>query len=79
MTGPGYFISTFPSASLEVAIGQIKGKFYKRNRRREFLDYALKGQSFQSVKELMIAIESYMEVYNEAAHPFEWTKEKVIL
>ena len=39
--------------------------------------YALKGKSFQSVKELIAAIKSYMEVYNEVPHPFEWTKEKV--
>jgi len=127
-------------AALEIATGQVKGKFYKRKRRREFLDfmnevitgyeaeqpihvvldnlsthkpkhdkwlqrhknvhfyytpthaswlnmveiwfsllsrYALKGRSFQSVKELMTAIENYMEVYNESSHPFEWTKEKV--
>ncbi|HXD78612.1 MAG TPA: IS630 family transposase [Puia sp.] len=127
-------------AALEVATGLVKGKFYKRKRRREFLDFmnevvanypkgqqlhvvldnlsthkprndkwlqrhknvhfyytpthaswlnmveiwfsllsrhALKGQSFQSVKELVRAIETYMEVYNEAPHPFEWTKEKV--
>ncbi len=127
-------------AALEIASGQIKGKLYKRKRRREFLDFmnevvqgyemnqqihvildnfsthkpkndkwvqrhknvhfyytpthaswlnmieiwfsllsrhALKGRSFNNVKELITGIRDYMEVYHESAHPFEWTKEKV--
>jgi hypothetical protein len=38
---------------------------------------ALKGRSFQNVKELITAIETYLEVYNQAPHHFKWTKEKV--
>jgi len=110
-------------AALEVASGEIKGKFYKRKADQPIhvvLDnlrthkpkhdkwlqrhknvhfyytpthaswlnmaeiwfsllsrHALKGRSFQSVKELIAAIQSYIEVYNDTPHPFEWTKEKV--
>ena len=38
---------------------------------------ALKGASFKSVKELVVAIEKFLAVYNESAAPFEWTKVRV--
>jgi transposase len=128
-------------AALEVATGQVKGKLYKRKRRREFLDFmndlvasypadqqlhvvldnftthkpkndkwlqrhknvhfhytpthaswlnmveiwfsllsrhALKNKSHDDVKALVRTIQEYIEVYNETAHPFEWTKENVV-
>jgi len=39
---------------------------------------ALKGASFRSVKQLVDAIENFLQAYNETASPFEWTKIRVI-
>jgi len=39
--------------------------------------YALKGASFTSTKEVMEAIDRFIDAYNPTAHPFEWTKEIV--
>ena len=36
--------------------------------------HALRGASFTSPRELRQAIDRYIEVYSERAHPFEWTK-----
>lgn len=38
---------------------------------------ALKGASFRSVKQLVDAIENFLQAYNETAAPFEWTKIRV--
>ena len=38
---------------------------------------ALKGASFRSVRQLVDAIESFLQAYNETAAPFEWTKIRV--
>jgi hypothetical protein len=37
----------------------------------------LKGASFGSVAELVAHIESFINSYNEDAHPFVWTKSAV--
>lgn len=39
--------------------------------------HALQKASFTSIYQLMEAIENYCKAYNDNAHPFEWTKEKV--
>jgi transposase len=38
---------------------------------------ALRGASFGHVKELIAAIEAFIQAYNATAHPFAWTKLKV--
>lgn len=38
---------------------------------------ALKGTSFKSTKDLVRAIEKFVQVYNENAEPFQWTKIRV--
>jgi transposase len=38
---------------------------------------ALEGASFRSVKQLVDAIENFLQAYNETAAPFEWTKIRV--
>lgn len=38
---------------------------------------ALKGGSFSSVPQLIEAIESFVETYNQTCHPFQWTKIRV--
>jgi hypothetical protein len=38
---------------------------------------ALKGASFTSPAQLRQAIDGFIEVYNETAEPFEWTKAEV--
>jgi hypothetical protein len=40
---------------------------------------ALKGASFTSPKQIRKAINDFVEVYNQKAAPFEWTKRKVYL
>jgi transposase len=38
---------------------------------------ALRGRSFTTPRQVRIAIDRFIEAYNENAHPFQWTKEVV--
>jgi len=38
---------------------------------------ALKGASFTAPKEVRAAIDAFVTVHNEHAHPFEWRKAEV--
>lgn len=38
---------------------------------------ALQGQSFTSPRPVPLAIDRFIEAYNQTAHPFEWTKAAV--
>lgn len=38
---------------------------------------ALKQASFGNTKELIAAIEKFIETYNEIAEPFQWTQTRV--
>lgn len=38
---------------------------------------ALQGQSFTSPRQVRLAIDRFIEAYNQTAHPFEWTKAAV--
>ena len=68
-------------AALKVATGKVVDKWYDRHGKAEFLDFlgiitkqAIRSGSFDSVKELVAAIRTFIECWNERCHPFIWTK-----
>jgi putative transposase len=40
-------------------------------------EQALRGASFRSVKELVAAMDAFIQAYNHDATPFQWTKVRV--